>query len=58
MEDKQEADSYRPATGWELEERESDGKKDVWIGESRVWTGSVECETGICTELYSVEWEW
>ena len=46
MEDKKEADSYRPGIGWERERKE-----DVWIGDCRVWTGSGECETGICTEL-------
>ena len=67
MENKQKADIHRPASGCKEQERESNGKDDVWIGDCSVdwewwvwdrdmyrivvWTGSGECETGICTEL-------
>ena len=50
MEDKQMADSDRPATGWKEEESDSERKENVWIGDCRVWTETAECETGICTE--------
>ena len=51
MENEQETDGHRPATGWKEQESESEMKEDVWIGDCGVWTESAECETGICTEL-------
>jgi len=29
-----------------------------YVQKCGVWTGSGECETGICTEVWSVDWEW